>query len=61
MYSFSHCFTMIPTDAEDKLKMRLENQMAFSQTAEGDAGTGASVRGRVKAGCVELTKLEFPE
>lgn len=53
-YSFSHCFTMMPTEAEERLRMRLENQSAFSQTAaRGARGVGVSVCRY--AGCVELT------
>lgn len=41
LYSFSHCFTMMPTDAEDKLRMRPENHRVLSQTAH--CGTGGVV------------------
>ena len=60
LYSFSHCFTMMPTDAADKLKMRLENQRVFSQIAERGAGRGSDWC-RTNAGCVALTKLGLTE
>ena len=53
LYSFSHCLTMMPTDAADKLQMRLANQRALSHTAYRGAGRGAG--SYTKAGWVELT------
>ena len=33
LYSFSHCLTMMATNAAERLQMRLENQSMFSHTA----------------------------
>lgn len=56
LYSLSHCLTMMPTDAEDRLRMRPENHRALSQTAQ--RGTGGAVFAFARVvleGCVELT------
>ena len=57
MYSFSHCLTMIPMEAAERLKMRLENQRPLIQMAKGGVDGGASIAWGVDAvGIVAFTK-----
>lgn len=50
LYSLSHCLTMMPTDAEDRLRMRPENHRALSQTAQRGTGGGGFAIVRVVLG-----------
>lgn len=43
LYSLSHCFTMIPMEAEARLDTRLENHRMFSRTANAGGLKGDTV------------------
>ena len=58
LYSFSHCLTMMATEADERLQTRLENQRAFSHTTHRSAGNGGDDIALLfdQGEAVELTK-----
>ena len=59
LYSFSHCFTMIPIVAEARLKTMLVNHRAFSHMVYRGGWKGGKGRSKPKEGDVEFTKGEL--